>query len=40
VLDNHKAVERVYIHGIDGAFWMHDGWKFIDHDLEDDEDEI
>ncbi len=40
VLDKHKAVERVYIHGIDGGFWMHEGWKFIDHELEDDEDEV
>ncbi len=40
VLDKHKAVERVYIHGIDNGFWMHEGWKFIDHELEDDDDEV
>jgi hypothetical protein len=38
VLDNHKGVERIYIHGIDAAFWMHDGWKFVDMEEEEDDE--
>lgn len=37
VLDRHKKVERVYIAGIDHAFWMSQGWKFVDEVDEDDE---
>ena len=39
VLDKHKKVERVYIQGIDHAFWMTLGWKFVDDEevvVEDD----
>lgn len=39
VLDSNSEVERVYIAGIDGAFFMSSGWKFVD-DQEDDDAEI
>ena len=39
VLDANSEVERVYIAGIDGAFFMSSGWKFID-DEEDDNAEV
>lgn len=38
VLDDRGDLERVYIHGLDGAFWLNQGWKFIDH-LEEEEDD-
>jgi hypothetical protein len=38
VLDKHKKVERVYVQGVDAAFWMSDGWKFVDDDEECDDD--
>ena len=37
VLDRHKKVERIYIAGIDHAFWMSQGWKFVDEIEEEDE---
>lgn len=37
VLDRHKKIERVYIAGIDHAFWMSQGWKFVDEIEEEDE---
>ena len=37
VLDKHKKIERVYIAGIDHAFWMSQGWKFVDEIEEEDE---
>jgi hypothetical protein len=41
VLDKHKDVERLYIQGIESAFWMYEGWKFVDmENEEDDGDEI
>lgn len=40
VLTETRKLDRVYIHGIDTAFWMHDGWKFIEADGEDDDAEI
>lgn len=39
VLDRNKKTERVYIAGIDHAFWMSQGWKFVDDEevvIEDD----
>lgn len=39
VVDKHNNLERVYIHGLDSAFWMHDSWKFVEHD-EENNDEI
>lgn len=38
VLDKNKKVERIYIHNIDHAFWMFEGWKFVE-DFEEAEDE-
>lgn len=38
VLDNAKKIQRVYIHNISDAFWMNDGWKFVD-DYEESDDE-
>lgn len=37
VLDKHKKVERIYIAGIDHAFWMSQGWKFVDEIEDEDE---
>lgn len=37
VLDKHKKIERVYIAGIDHAFWMSQGWKFVDEIEDEDE---
>lgn len=39
VLNDSSQLERIYIHGIDGAFWIHDGWKFIEEEGAE-EDEI
>lgn len=39
VVDRHKQLERVWIHGIDSCFYMSDGWKFIEDEGEE-EDEI
>lgn len=30
VLDKHRKVERIYIHNLDSAFWMSEGWKFVE----------
>jgi hypothetical protein len=38
VLDANKKVQRIYIHNISDAFWMHDGWKFVE-DFEESEDD-
>jgi hypothetical protein len=38
VLDNNKKIHRVYIHNILDAFYMSDGWKFVE-DFEEAEDE-
>ncbi len=41
VLGDDKKISRVYIQGIDSAFFMFDGWKFVDNDEEiGDNDEI
>lgn len=46
VLDDRKETERLYIHGIDTAFWLSQGWQIADEEEwepntdEDDEDEI
>lgn len=37
VLDRNKKTERVYIAGIDHAFWMSQGWKFVEEVEEEDE---
>lgn len=38
VLDNAKKIQRVYIHNISDAFWMNDGWKFVDEYEESDDE--
>lgn len=35
VLDDKKELERIYIHNIDAAFWMHDGWLIVDDSLDE-----
>jgi hypothetical protein len=37
VLDDRKEVQRLYVHGLDMAFWFSEGWKLAD---EDDEEEF
>lgn len=34
ILDEHGKVERVYIQGVEGSFFMRDGWKFIEEEEE------
>lgn len=36
VLDDDGSLQFVYIAGIDSPFWMHDGWKFVDSEDDDD----
>lgn len=36
VLDNNSEVERVYIAGVDQAFWMSQGWKFVEEGEDED----
>jgi hypothetical protein len=38
ILDAHNETERIYIHHIDGCFWMKDGWKFVEETELEDED--
>jgi hypothetical protein len=39
VLDGNKKVHRIYIHNITDAFYMFDGWKFVeDFDAEADDE--
>jgi hypothetical protein len=38
VLDPNKKVHRIYIHNILDAFYMSDGWKFVEHDEEADDE--
>lgn len=37
VLNDKKELDRVYVHGLENAFYMHQGWEFIDNG-EDEED--
>lgn len=39
ILDAHGKVERIYIQGIEGTFFMRDGWKFLEEEEEELEDE-
>lgn len=34
VLDERKELSRLYIQGIETAFWMSDGWKVADEEEE------
>jgi hypothetical protein len=38
VLDANKKVHRIYIHNISDAFYMFEGWKFVE-DFEEPEDD-
>jgi len=39
VLDDRKELERIYIHEVEAAFWMNNGWKVIEEINFDEEDE-
>lgn len=39
VLNDAKQVDRVYIHNLSSGLAMIDGWKFVDHDEEVEEDD-
>lgn len=39
VLDKNRDLERIYIHGIDQAFWISDKWQ-IAEEVEDEDGEI
>ncbi len=39
VLDDRRELERVYIEGIDQAFWMSKNWKFVEEQEEEWEEE-
>lgn len=34
VLSEHKQVSHVFIHGLDEAMFIANGWKFLDHENE------
>lgn len=36
VLDDRGDLERVYIHGLAIAFYLNEGWKFVDTEEEED----
>ena len=39
VLNEHKKIERVFLHNLRESLWMSDGWKFVDDEevvIEDD----
>lgn len=41
VLDSRRELERVYIESIVEAFWLKDGWKFVDdEEMEGEQDEV
>lgn len=40
MLDSRKELERIYLHEISFAFYMSDGWKFIDETEEEEDGEI
>jgi hypothetical protein len=39
VLDDRRELERVYIEGIDQAFWMSRNWKFVEDQEEESTEE-
>jgi len=39
VLDDRRELERVYIEGIDQAFYMSRHWKFVEEENEEEWDE-
>jgi hypothetical protein len=32
VLNDKKELDRVYVHGLENAFFMYQGWEFVDHE--------
>lgn len=39
VLDDKKELDRIYIHNIDMAFWMSDGWMLLDDTFDEEEED-
>lgn len=39
VLDKSKQLERVYLEHIDSPIWMYDGWRFIEENEWEEEEE-
>jgi hypothetical protein len=39
VLNDSKQVERIYIHGLTEGLLLVDGWKFVDDEDENDDDD-
>lgn len=37
VLDDYSELQFVYIAGIDAPLWMSDGWKFVEHEVEEED---
>lgn len=37
VLDDKGDLDRVYIHGLSVAFYMNEGWVFVDHGEEEED---
>ncbi len=37
VLDDRGELERVYIHGLNLAFYMNEDWVFVDHGEEEED---
>ncbi len=35
VLNDDKSLHRLYIEGMDQAFWMSDGWKVVEEEEEE-----
>ena len=40
ILDDKRELERLYVYGIDQAFWMNKGWAVIDYNEEEDDGEV
>ncbi len=38
VLDKAKQLERIYIEGIEAPFWLYQGWKFVEEEKEEGQD--
>jgi hypothetical protein len=36
VLNDKKELDRIYIHGLENAFYMMHGWEFVDHGEDED----
>jgi hypothetical protein len=36
ILDNHRQLERIYLHEISFAFYMSDNWRFVNDEEEED----